>query len=65
MYEEQRHIVPSPHSPSQTGVNALMAGEGQGEGWWIERRAQKGFPAQTLDAQIVCGGISPAANNDC
>src|SRR5262245_15799140 len=25
--------VPSPHSPSQTGVNALMVGKGQGEGW--------------------------------
>ncbi|MBI3701126.1 MAG: DNA polymerase I [Afipia sp.] len=24
--------VPSPHSPSKTGVNALMEGEGQGEG---------------------------------
>jgi protein ImuB len=32
-YEDQRHSVPSPHSPSKTGVNALSSGEGQGGGW--------------------------------
>src|SRR5262245_44755170 len=28
----ERHTVPSPHSPSKTGVNALSLGEGQGGG---------------------------------
>src|SRR5262249_24067927 len=32
-WAERRQIVPSPLSPSQTGVNALMVGEGQGEGY--------------------------------
>ena len=32
-YEDSRHSVPSPHSPSKTGVNALSLGEGQGGGW--------------------------------
>jgi hypothetical protein len=31
--EGARPTVPSPLSPSQTGVNALLVGEGQGEGW--------------------------------
>src|SRR5215831_8500709 len=31
--EMQARPAPSPHSPSKTGVNALVAGEGWGEGW--------------------------------
>jgi hypothetical protein len=30
---ERCHIVPSPHCPSKTGVNALSSGEGQGGGY--------------------------------
>jgi hypothetical protein len=43
--EGARHTVPSPQSPSQTGVNALLVGEGQGEGW-LRSREREASPVE-------------------
>jgi hypothetical protein len=56
--EGERHNVPSPHSPSKTGVNALVVGEGQGGGW---RQTQHPWLPPSLSLPHKGGGNARAA----
>jgi hypothetical protein len=60
-WAEQCHNVPSPHRPSQTGVNALMPGEGQGGGA-DTHRARSCFSRSDSENQESRSGICPASD---
>jgi hypothetical protein len=62
--EGARHTVPSPHSPSQTGVNALMPGGGTGRGVATAHRARTCFCAQIPEIRSLGGFVRHRIGNN-